>query len=64
MVLLTVVAMMVVMAGTTSAKAAFSRSACVLQPQAEREEDGTVLLIPGEGTNEGKVCTGRPFVAS
>ena len=57
-----VVAMMLVMAGTASAQAKFIPSPCSAGG-GERDELGTVLLVPGEGNTGivGVVCTGRPF---
>ena len=65
LVLLTVVAMMVammgVMAGTASAQATFSFS-CLIVSNAEREELGTIVLLP-TGTHPFQ-CTGKPFTPS
>jgi hypothetical protein len=58
---LVMAAMMAVMAGTASAKATFINP-CLLPPEAEREELGTVAIVPGGGPQgDNIVCTGKPF---
>ena len=65
-VALVMAAMMAVMAGTASAQATFIPVACLPgAPESEREELGTLLLVPGEGPRgDPFICTGRPFIPS